>query len=64
MDHTTRAVLAQTDAEATTNEIARSGHSWTGWTSPVGSSLPMRCTSNASTPTGWSPNSTPPTCWS
>jgi DDE_Tnp_1-associated len=62
MDHTTGAVLAQTDVEATTNEIARFRPLLDGLTSPGGSSLPMRCTPNASTPTGWSPASTPPTC--
>jgi hypothetical protein len=61
MDHTSCAVLGQTDVDHTTNEIARFRPYWTGWTSPGGSSPPTHCTPIATTPTGWSPPSTPPT---
>jgi DDE_Tnp_1-associated len=62
MDHTSCAVLGQTDVDHTTNEIARFRPLyWMGWTSPGGSSPPTHCTRIATTPTGWSPPSTPPT---
>jgi hypothetical protein len=62
MDHTSGAVLAQTDVEATTNEIARF--------QPLLDRLDLAgqvvtadaLHTRASTPTGWSPTSTPPTC--
>jgi hypothetical protein len=38
MDHTSCAVLGQTDVDHTTNEIARFRPYWMGWTSPGGSS--------------------------
>jgi hypothetical protein len=44
MDHTTGAVLGQTDVEATTNEIARFRSLLEGWTWPGGSSPPTRST--------------------
>jgi hypothetical protein len=33
MDHTSRAVLAQADADGTTNEIPSSSRYWTAWSS-------------------------------
>jgi hypothetical protein len=62
MDHTTRAILAQTDVDHTTNEIARFRPLLDHLDLPPPWSLPMRSTPNASMPTGWSPKSTPPTC--
>jgi hypothetical protein len=35
MNHTSRAVLAQTDVDASTNEITRFRPCWSGWTSPA-----------------------------
>jgi hypothetical protein len=62
MDHTTLAVLAQTNIDRTTNEIARlrpllEGLDLAGRV-VTADALPP----SASTPTGWSPTSTPPTC--
>jgi DDE_Tnp_1-associated len=62
MDHTTRAVLAQINADHTTGEIARF--------QPLLERLELAgrvltadaLHTSASTPTGWSPTSTPPTC--
>jgi hypothetical protein len=36
MDHTSRAVLAQTDVDTTSNEITQSGPCWRAWTLPDG----------------------------
>jgi len=62
MDHTTRAILAQTDVDATTNEITAFQPLLEAWTLRGGSSPPTRCTPSTTTPTGWSPTGTPPTC--
>ena len=62
LDHTSRRVLAQTDVDGATNEIVRLRPLLEGRILPGGWSPPLRCTSYASTPTGWSPSSTPPTC--
>jgi predicted transposase YbfD/YdcC len=62
MDHTSRGVLAQTQVDTKSNEI-------TGFR-PLLEGLDLAgqvltadaMHTNASTPTGWSPASTPPTC--
>jgi hypothetical protein len=60
MDHPSCAVLGQTDVDHHQRDRPVPAL-LDGWTSPGGSSPPTHCTPIATTPTGWSPPSTPPT---
>jgi hypothetical protein len=61
MDHTSCAVLGRTDVDHTTNEIARFRPLLDGLDLAGRVITPTHCTPIATTPTGWSPPSTPPT---